>query len=369
MSALSLLSQLPSSLVSSLRSWLSTLPSSDSVLPSIPKSVKLLLAALLILNSSSFPFLWHIRVFYHLIRLNAIQRYKGRRKFLTEWKADIDARGGLRGVRVTDKRRAWFDDCDYNMHLSNSCYSKNSDPVKFKYAINAFAPAFASGSFMALGATHWNFFKEVPIGSEYVMETRLAGWDEKWMFLVTEFITYPKKRSSRSRAATTRDAAAGAITDAHLLPTVTAPPTRSSSPVPSGTATPAGAAGVSNNRVEEIKKAWVARRAANPREDGGVVCCLSISEHCVKIGRITIPPRIALWGCLYSPSKTEQDRAKAVLMLPDGGAKFFTGGWRNEPNADSLGMDVSPAEVGEEGVWWQDGADAMAKVLEGESVF
>ncbi|WVQ81236.1 hypothetical protein IAT38_003358 [Cryptococcus sp. DSM 104549] len=141
-----IISQLPSSLVSGLCSWLSNLPSSDSVLPFIPKSVKLLLVALLIiLNSSSFPFLWHIRVFYHLIRLNAIQRYKGRRKYLTEWKADIDASGGLRGVRVTDKRRAWFDDCDYNMHLSKSCYSKNSDPVKLKYAIDAFRPRLRLG--------------------------------------------------------------------------------------------------------------------------------------------------------------------------------------------------------------------------------
>lgn len=33
---------------------------------------------------------------------------------------------------------------------------------------------------MALAGSHYIFIKEIPIGSEYTMETRAIGWGEKW---------------------------------------------------------------------------------------------------------------------------------------------------------------------------------------------
>jgi len=33
---------------------------------------------------------------------------------------------------------------------------------------------------MAMGASHYVFFKEIPIGSEYTMEAKIGGWGDKW---------------------------------------------------------------------------------------------------------------------------------------------------------------------------------------------
>jgi hypothetical protein len=48
------------------------------------------------------------------------------------------------------------------------------------YCIVALSPLFTPGSHMALGASHYVFFKEIPTGSEYVMECRTGGWGDKW---------------------------------------------------------------------------------------------------------------------------------------------------------------------------------------------
>ena len=48
------------------------------------------------------------------------------------------------------------------------------------WCIEAMAPVFTPNVHMALGASHYVFIKEIPLGSEYVMETRVGGWGEKW---------------------------------------------------------------------------------------------------------------------------------------------------------------------------------------------
>jgi hypothetical protein len=96
------------------------------------------------------------------------------------WRKEYVEAGGLKDMRVKVWRRALLDDCDYNMHLSNSCYAKNSDAAKMDYAIAAFAPCFVTGLHMALGASHWKYIKEIPIGSKYYMETRIGAWGDKW---------------------------------------------------------------------------------------------------------------------------------------------------------------------------------------------
>jgi hypothetical protein len=49
------------------------------------------------------------------------------------------------------------------------------------YCIQAMSPIFTPGGTVALAGTHYNFVKEIPMGSAYVMETRTAGWGEKWL--------------------------------------------------------------------------------------------------------------------------------------------------------------------------------------------
>ena len=47
-------------------------------------------------------------------------------------------------------------------------------------AIQAFSPIFTPGTYMAMGASHYVFFKEIPIGSEYTMEAKIGAWGDKW---------------------------------------------------------------------------------------------------------------------------------------------------------------------------------------------
>ncbi|WVO22636.1 uncharacterized protein IAS62_003966 [Cryptococcus decagattii] len=364
----------PTSLVSGLRSLIGSFTSSSTpLLPFIPKPLKLILLLLFLAHSPSWPFVWHVRVWWHGVKAYYLAWHKGRARYLVDWKAQNDKNGGIRSLRVRHKRIAGVDDCDYNMHLSNSSYAKNSDALKMDWCIKALSPSFtARGTYMALGATHYVFFKEIPIGSEYTMEAYCLGWDEKWMFLACEFVIYPKKTS---KAGGTKNKVATSVVSSapHIVPTISAPPTRTASPNSStpvsGTATPAQGSPL-GNKVEEIKRAWLARRKENPRKDGGVTCCLSISEYCFKIDRVTIPPRISLYISLQSPSKEHQDRARAILMSKDGGRAFLLGGWREESNSELLGTDIGLAE-GEEfqDSWLKRGAESMEKVVDGLSAF
>lgn len=129
--------------------------SSTPLLPFIPKPIKLLLFLLLLINSSSFPFSWHVRVWYYPLVAYFKVWTKGRHQYLLDWKKANDAAGGLVGIRTRTKRIATLDDCDYNMHLSNSCYAAAGDAARMRLAIEALSPVFTPGVHMAMGASHY----------------------------------------------------------------------------------------------------------------------------------------------------------------------------------------------------------------------
>ncbi|WWC91230.1 uncharacterized protein L201_006172 [Kwoniella dendrophila CBS 6074] len=385
-----LIDQLPAGLVNTVQTIISKLSmdSSKPLLPFIPKPIKALLLLLFIFHSPSWPFTWHIRVWYWGIKAYYLAYTKGRTKYLKDWKSQSDKKGGIKDLRTRINRIAWIDDCDYNLHLSNSAYAKNSDALKMKWCIEALSPLFTPGAHMALGATHYNFFKEIPLGAEYVMEAKCAGWDEKWFYVVIEFILYPQKSNkSRSKSESAKTTAQNTIisasskasetiseatSSASIVPSISDPPTRSTSPIPptsngndTGSSTPTT---VASSKVEEIKRSWAAKRGK--REDGGVVCCLTISEYCFKMGRVTIPPRIALWMSLQSPSKAEQDKARKIVMSKDGGKSFLRGGWKELPDANNIGADIG-LEGGEDNKdnWVNKGREGMESLVEGMNAF
>lgn len=130
--------QSPSTLLTSLKIVFSRLTdSSTHLLPFIPKprestaqvslpywrhlsySVKLLLLLIILANSPSLPFLWHLRVWYTPLKAYFLVYTRGRERYLTEWKRKNERKGGIKLVTRL-KRIAWIDDCDYNLHLSNS---------------------------------------------------------------------------------------------------------------------------------------------------------------------------------------------------------------------------------------------------------
>lgn len=315
--------------------------------------VKVLFLLVLILHTNSLPFMWHIRVWAHPLHAFIQSKVMGKRAYWKKWLRELDAQGGITGLRVRTTRRALADDCDYNMHLSNSAYAKNSDQNKMAFAIDAFAPAFVTGGFMALGGSHWLYLKEIPMGTEYVMETRLAGWGDKWMHLVTEFIIYPKGKKVVYKTKAGRPNPP--------VPTFSAPPSGTDSPasgvpVNGGPAAGEKAEAMVRSASEVLKK--VKARVRDPRPDGGVICCVAITDYCFKQGRVTIPPRIALFTGFHSPDPAMREEAMRILLQKDNGIPFVRGKWKEHPLADKLGLDVG---LGPDGTtaWAQAVADKM----------
>ncbi|KAK4683865.1 hypothetical protein P7C73_g6351, partial [Tremellales sp. Uapishka_1] len=315
-----------------LRSVLASLSSpSTPLLPFIPKSLKLIFLLLVIVQAPSLPFLWHLRVWRYPLRAYFDVYTKGKKRYLDDFLAQNDTNGGI-GAKTIVKRLAWFDDCDYNLHLSNSCYAKSLDAARMSWAIQVLAPVFTPGPHMALGASHYVFFKEIPIGSEYTMETRAGGWGDKWFYLVTEFVIYPKK-SSRSKGSKPSTTPAGPSIAIPLLEESSG----SSSPSASGINTPSTA--------EQVKKG-ASLRARQPRTDGGVVCCLAVSEYCFKMGRVTIPPRIAFYVGLQSPSSEGIAHGRSLIQSKDFGRGFLRGEWKKDDETRHYGEDIGLKDVG-----------------------
>ncbi|KAL1408782.1 hypothetical protein Q8F55_005595 [Vanrija albida] len=331
-----------------------TAPSTSPLLPFVPKYIKVLFLLLILANSSSFPFVWHLRVWKYPLTAYYYAYTRGVNSFWRSWRKEVDKRGNIYHNRTKVQRIALFDDCDYNMHLSNSSYVKASDAGKMKWAIDNMAPCFATGIFMALGGSHWQYMKEIPMFSTYTIESRLGGYGDKWVHLVTEFVIYPGKGGKGKRSRKPDEAP-------KVNPNMSVPP--------SGTDTPLSAALVQQplKTPEEVVKRLAARARA-PRADGGIVCCVAVTDYCFKIGRITVPPRIALHLSLLSEDPDRRAHALKILRSKDHGAAFLRGGWKDDPLADVMGKDIGPDEDGSF-EWIQTGREAMETVGQGLSVF
>ncbi|GMK58450.1 hypothetical protein CspeluHIS016_0504820 [Cutaneotrichosporon spelunceum] len=334
-----------------------SLTARGSVFPGIPKPIKLLFLLLVFLNSSSFPFLWMIRLWSHPIKAWVHAKTVGHKRYWVGWRRRNIAAGGLAHMRVKTWRRALFDDCDHNMHLSNSSYAKCSDENKIKFCIDAFAPVFVTGVHMALGASHFQYLREIPIGSQYLMETRVGGWGDKWIHCITEFVIYPSKGKKRAHKPDVADKPTA-------LPHIDIP-----SGTDSGVDTPEngyangyangkanGSATTGPNHDELMKRLMV--QAREPRADGGIVTCIAITDYCFKQGRVTVPPRIAMHLSLLSDDEGRLAHALKILGGRDQGVKYCRGGWKEDPLADELGRDIALGSDGTQS-WAEAGKDYM----------
>lgn len=69
------------------------------------------------------------------------------------------------------------------------------------------------------------------------------------------------------------------------------------------------------------------------RADGTVLHCVAISVYCFKLGRITVPPRVALSICGIGASNS--DGTRVSLMKQAGKLRYFLEtGWRDEGGWD-----------------------------------
>ncbi|KAJ3571327.1 hypothetical protein NP233_g3829 [Leucocoprinus birnbaumii] len=317
----------------------------------LPSATKWLVLLLFLINAKSWPLMWHIRVFrpvfriraeYHLLLWRTMFCSKtAQDKRIDQW---LDARSPI-GEDPFDKisiykTRATIDDSDFNGHLSNSSYAKTLDSARFYMAIEMFTMFFRSGGWMALGGTHFIYLKEIPMMVEYEVRSSLVSWDQKWMFVLHRFVTKPKGKRSNHQStpynqSPSPDPAVQNVLHASLRTQTDTTPALSTSPL--------------------------------GEPDGATLHTISISEVCFKIGRITVPPALAIAANGFSAppsefgsslneySKTNPPphwgKAKEVMSVPSGGStkklrNLFVGGWR----------DMSESER-----WWD---QALSGVVE-----
>lgn len=186
--------------------------SSRSILPFVPRPVRYLLLLLLLVNARSFPLTWHcelqiVKQFSLIIDLVQSDRMfspVARLRFKW-WSLKLTLSSAQSKEKWLDSRQpiglnpfsaavytpysSWAspDESDYNMHLSNSSYAKTLDAVRLNCALEYFLAFFRDGGWIALGGTHFNFIREIPIGAHYDVRSSFGAWDGKWVRRVVSF--------------------------------------------------------------------------------------------------------------------------------------------------------------------------------------
>ncbi|QRW04423.1 tRNA-dihydrouridine synthase 1 [Ceratobasidium sp. AG-Ba] len=238
-----------------------------------------------------WPGAWHGRLFAPILRqwFNKILYTPKKRHIFWTKVSPIgrtllpSATGKDKGIQIVSKSWAAPDDCDWNGHLSNSCYAKNLDPLRMLVRTEWLPALFEDGGWIALAGEHYHFIREIPVGANYEIRVSVGGWEKKWIYLVAKFVTYP--------------------------PHSVHPPNANTIPT--------------------------SRQLKTHDEDGALIHCVAVSTICAKHGRVTIPPQIAfaMSGISLSEPGSEKNWKRATEIRARGRGevqKFLRGGWKNE---------------------------------------
>ncbi|EIM84588.1 uncharacterized protein STEHIDRAFT_61455 [Stereum hirsutum FP-91666 SS1] len=340
-------------------------PLAGRYLPTLAKWLGLFVLAL---NARSLPFMWHFRTFRPIFYIRArfllfrlrqrllFHSRSERKKAAQKWLQELSPIGEDPIAKwVSWRSFAGFDDCDYNLHLSNSCYPKNMDAARLTAAM-AYNPAFfRAGGWMALGATHFNFIREIPMFSRYEVRMSIVAWDQKWVFVISRFVTFPKKKPSSKKLKPSaaqlqaEQSSASASENEHMpaFASVHTPASGTATPLPPSSTTDFKSTPEANAAMQAL----AASQASMLEPDGATLNCVSVAEMCYKHGRITVPPGLVMAcdgfsvpsnvpGEVYSKTNPPPHWKEVQKIYEEGGmkgmAKFLRGGWR----------DVQPGEDG-----------------------
>ncbi|KAG8779596.1 hypothetical protein FRC12_024048 [Ceratobasidium sp. 428] len=277
-------------------------PENRSLIPFLPRSTKLFIFLIFLLNIRSWPGVWHVRVFASIIQLRLKKLLYGQRNKELFWKTASpvgrtllpSTDGKDKGVQIVSTFWAAPDDCDWNGHMSNSSYAKNLDPVRMRVCAEWFPALFADGGWIGLAGAHYHFIREIPVGARYEVRLTVGGWEKKWAYLVAKFVTYPTKTKSKSHTSTKSN-------------TIPAPGLRTHD------------------------------------DDGALIHCIAVSTLCAKHGRVTIPPNVAFAMSGFSLTEPGSDenwqKANSIRAQgPKAVQAFLRGGWNGVPRDE---------------VWWE----------------
>lgn len=332
------------------------------IFQAVPSILKWSAALLFLVNIRSWPLVWHFKIWrpiwryqfrFLLFRMSLALKKSKREKELAldKWFASLSP-VGKNPFDMVSKYRTWAgpDDCDFNMHLSNSCYAKHLDMARFNAALTFMPTGFIAGAWMGVGATHFKYLKEIPIFSTYEMRTSIASWDNKWMYVLTRYVTHSHKQKGKRSPASTPGQSTPPV-GAPLMPPTHTPATTHDTP---SCLTPYDTA------LHDL----IASLSARSEPDGATLHCVVITEVCFKVGRITVPPAVALASdgyCVRPPASEDRERYSLANPPPHmdkiralkarGDFKpmqaFYRGGWRDVPEGERWWMSALGGEIEE----------------------
>jgi len=345
----------------------------------IPRAFKWIVVFLYALNIRGAALTRHIRILYPWFSARWRERLAGKFGGMRGSLAHLHKKSLLNqnplDVCEVWRYKAHISDCDYNLHLSNSSYAKNLDFVRMNAAVRCFPGFHRAGGTLALAGAHFQFIKEIPMFADYEVRLYFGGWEEgKWIYLLAQFITYPKskpdsksskaiEKANENMAPTAEDAARNLLSG--LKPNnpsvigdsmvIVPGGTIDSSALPSGLATPGPTGPTSPAPPHPLLSAY-------PPPEGATLHAIAISQYCFKFGRITVPPRVALivsgFGApgvipnlpLSAPGhgKTRWDRLQDVRAGKEGKGKLkelLKGGWKDEAEGDFWALEEFEGEA------------------------
>lgn len=179
-----------------------------------PTSVRLprtVVAAILILigaNVASLPFVWHVRAFGWIlgVRLRMLAAKLGLKRMARHENSAADLPIALSpfpaigqspfDLKMSQRRTATFASADFNMHVSNSCYSAQLDFARSRFWIECFGAVLKSHRiYVPLASIAHTFVREIPLGAAYEVETSIAAWDTQWLYFAHLFRLCDSKRT------------------------------------------------------------------------------------------------------------------------------------------------------------------------------
>ncbi|WP_417782111.1 thioesterase family protein [Terasakiella pusilla] len=87
--------------------------------------------------------------------------------------------------------RVWPMDLDFNLHKNNGRYLTTMDIGRMDLAFRAglHKPMFKYKWMPLLGSSTIRYFKSLRPFQKFNLETRIVGWDDKWVFMEQKFIS------------------------------------------------------------------------------------------------------------------------------------------------------------------------------------
>ncbi|KAK7207418.1 hypothetical protein BZA70DRAFT_13518 [Myxozyma melibiosi] len=134
-----------------------------------------------LLNAKNFPFAWHIRF------------YKSLTYFLYIHKPRPEVAGDVFRKSIYTNRSPAME-CDLNGHKSNSTYFSDLDIARTDLMVEVFRKLLLDVKkndgiwlYIPVGAVATVFKREIKPYIKYQISSRVLGWNDKWLFVLSRF--------------------------------------------------------------------------------------------------------------------------------------------------------------------------------------